>query len=297
MAALLSDVTDTPYADVCATLRAEHADPGSVVRHDLQARGIALYEWSDAMDRFYRESDAFMYELAIWNHNRIKCRMRRRIVRHLKAMMRDGLTQPRVLSVGDGLGVDSLAASRIGCATTYFEFEGPTAQFARGLFRNEGADITVRTDPDALQAGTFDALICLDVLEHVPRPEDLLRTLTGYLKPGGVLYVSAPFHLLHPAYGTHLECNRRYAGRFTLYRRAGLVPIDASYFWLPLIWQKAATRAEADTSTLGWWRLLAARATGVGYAAARFGLVWTDLLHRIRCANDLPGSALETLEG
>jgi predicted TPR repeat methyltransferase len=49
---------------------------------------------------------------------------------------------------------------------------------------------------DALGAGSwdapFDAIVCADVLEHLPRPEDLLARIHAWLRPGGTLFVSVP---------------------------------------------------------------------------------------------------------
>jgi len=49
---------------------------------------------------------------------------------------------------------------------------------------------------DALSAGRwdapFDAVVCADVLEHLPRPEDLLAHIREWLRPGGILFASIP---------------------------------------------------------------------------------------------------------
>ncbi len=49
---------------------------------------------------------------------------------------------------------------------------------------------------DALSAGgwevPFDAVVCADVLEHLPRPEELLARIRAWLRPGGTLFVSLP---------------------------------------------------------------------------------------------------------
>jgi 2-polyprenyl-3-methyl-5-hydroxy-6-metoxy-1,4-benzoquinol methylase len=49
---------------------------------------------------------------------------------------------------------------------------------------------------DALAAGSwkepFDAVVCADILEHLPRPEQLLGLIRGWLREGGTLFVSVP---------------------------------------------------------------------------------------------------------
>jgi SAM-dependent methyltransferase len=51
------------------------------------------------------------------------------------------------------------------------------------------SDITDITAPD----GSFDAILCSEVLEHVPEPTHALDEFARLLKPGGVLILTAPF--------------------------------------------------------------------------------------------------------
>lgn len=51
------------------------------------------------------------------------------------------------------------------------------------------SDITAIPEPD----GAFDAIMCIEVLEHVPNPILALRELARLLKPNGILILTAPF--------------------------------------------------------------------------------------------------------
>lgn len=60
-------------------------------------------------------------------------------------------------------------------------------------------------------AGEFDAVLCTEVLEHVPRPIDVMRECARVLRPGGTLLVTAPL-----GSGLHQEPYHYYGG-FTPY--------------------------------------------------------------------------------
>lgn len=58
------------------------------------------------------------------------------------------------------------------------------------------SDITQIPEPDA----SFDAVMCIEVLEHLPYPVDALHELSRLLKPEGTLILTAPFcSLTHQA--------------------------------------------------------------------------------------------------
>lgn len=46
------------------------------------------------------------------------------------------------------------------------------------------------------RSNTFDAILCTEVLEHVPYPVDAINELARLLKPGGVLILTAPSNCL-----------------------------------------------------------------------------------------------------
>lgn len=79
-------------------------------------------------------------------------------------------------------------------------------------------DITAMNSPDVVGSlldmkfppEMFDAVICTEVLEHVPDPIKALRNINRVLKPGGLLYLTAPM-----TWGLHYEPSDYF--RFTKY--------------------------------------------------------------------------------
>ena len=65
------------------------------------------------------------------------------------------------------------------------------------------SDITAIPESD----GSFDAIMCVEVLEHVPDPDAALRELSRLLRPGGYLVATAPFCSL-----THFSPHHYYTG-------------------------------------------------------------------------------------
>jgi SAM-dependent methyltransferase len=235
MASLIAEASGVEVAEAERRLEVELRHPGRSVAEDFAARGGPRYTPGPQMDAFYASTDAFLYELAVWNNNRLKIRMRRWIGRHM-----GGAGRPLdVLSIGDGLGFDCLHLARQGHRVTYFELPGQSERFARRLFEQSDVAIPMLSDPAAIPAGAFDAITCLDVLEHVPDPPAMVRTLATYLRPGGLLYVSAPFQLVLRWYPTHLRESRRYAGDLRLYEQAGFTLVGGRAGWDPIVVQKA----------------------------------------------------------
>lgn len=264
IARLIGEVTHRPPAEVLPRLRREFESPGSTVAEEVRHRRITPYVHTEAMDALYSESDAFLYESAVWNRNALKCRMRRRVRTRLewlrKALGRAALD---VLVIGDGPGFDSLDLARAGHNVTYHELPGFQEAFARRLFDECGGDVHIITDRHQIPKHSFDAVICLDVLEHVDDPPAVVRSLVDYLRPEGMFIAHAPFYMIHPAYPTHLRRNRRFSGRLNLYRDAGLRLVHGTIGWNPLVFVR-------DGATVSLPRLRGARRLAIFAAGAYF---------------------------
>ena len=51
------------------------------------------------------------------------------------------------------------------------------------------SDITAIPEPD----GSFDAVLCTEVFEHIPQPLAAIREFARLIRPGGILILTAPF--------------------------------------------------------------------------------------------------------
>ena len=274
----IAELTDRSPESIRARLRAELKNSGTAVATALEEAGIAPYTWSDDMVRFYEQTDAFLYELVMWNLNKLKGKMRRSVAKYV-AKGHDGPLD--VLCIGDGLGIDSVHLARAGHRVTYHEVAGLCESFARKVFLESGVDVTVAVDEARIDAGAYDAVVCLDVLEHVPDPPAFVARLASYLRPGGRLVIHESFLWIHPSNPTHLKASRRYSGDLSLYTKQNLELIDGDLAWNPIVLRK--TGSGSPTVSKFKPKLLAVRMVGWYMALGRITVlpfIWGNALRR-----------------
>jgi 2-polyprenyl-6-hydroxyphenyl methylase/3-demethylubiquinone-9 3-methyltransferase len=100
----------------------------------------------------------------------------------------------RVVDVGCGGGLLAEALARRGAQVTAIDLSAAMIDVARLHAEGAGLAIDYRQQPaEALAAGSgggFDTVTCMEMLEHVPDPAVMLRTLAALLRPGGDLFIS-----------------------------------------------------------------------------------------------------------
>lgn len=264
----LSQLTNQSPISVRSRLQQERDNLGTNVSRALHQYGLEPYRWTDKLTEFYSRTDAFLYELIVWNLNKRKRRIRRRIGKYLYKNLRPHLD---ILTVGDGLGVDSVYLTRAGHHVTYFETSAYAQAFAKKFFADYALDIKVLDDQNQIPQNSYDVVICSDVLEHVPNPPEFVKTITSYLKLNGHLIIHAPFYYIHPSTPTHLKSNRKYSGSLRLFEKHGLRLVDGELSWAPITLKKTASR-KTDCSQLKP-KLLAVRLTGLYLALGRFTIL------------------------
>ena len=272
----IAEVTGSDESSIRDCLRREFEQPGANVARAFAEESLEPYTWSEELVRFYERTDAFLYELVLWNRNSIKRRMRSYIAKYLAEYKGSG---QNVLCVGDGLGFDSFYFALNGHKVTYYEVPGFSHRFASKLFSLADADIKIASETEQIRENYFDAVVCLDVLEHIKDVPGFLRQLVDFIHPGGILIAHAPFYMIHPANPTHLKINRKYSGSLALYRDCGLSLINGTFFWNPLIFEKMSNdvkNRKPQRSVLGMFSL---KLGGLYLSLGRFStlpFLWID---------------------
>ncbi len=100
----------------------------------------------------------------------------------------------KLLDVGGGTGATARHLKDIGRAQQIGVMDAVIENHREGIDFYSAADLN---DPVAVEeflaaAGPFDAILMLDVLEHLPDPWTMVDTLARAMNPGGVMIASIP---------------------------------------------------------------------------------------------------------
>jgi 2-polyprenyl-6-hydroxyphenyl methylase/3-demethylubiquinone-9 3-methyltransferase len=102
---------------------------------------------------------------------------------------RAGLAGRRVLDVGCGGGILSEAMARRGATVTGIDLARGPLEVARLHALEAGVEVDYRLVSAAGLAAEspagFDLVTCLEMLEHVPRPSEIVASLARLVRPGG----------------------------------------------------------------------------------------------------------------
>ena len=99
----------------------------------------------------------------------------------------------RILDIGCGGGLVAEPLSRLGGNVTAIDPAGDTIAAAAAHARPQGLAIdyrAVRAEALAEKRETFDVVLCLEVVEHVPDVPAFLRIVASLVRPGGLLILS-----------------------------------------------------------------------------------------------------------
>jgi 2-polyprenyl-3-methyl-5-hydroxy-6-metoxy-1,4-benzoquinol methylase len=238
----------------------------------------------DQVVRFYNESRSELFEQIAW-HATDTIHHRSPVCADLAA----SLSGREFLDYGSGIGSNALVFGLAGFNVTLADVADPLRNFARWRCEHRGIPVrTIDLKRKTLERDRYDVITCFDVLEHVPDPHEALARIRSALRPGGVLFLYAPFgydpvrpmHIVHDdavlrrvrslGFDRMYEWERAFPSYLfhpTPYRRVSRPAVVNTAYFLRDVWLNGPVtdalvrRAKALTSSLRGAAGRSARAT------------------------------------
>lgn len=261
---MIQEVTGDPREVVIDRLLAEHRQVSFNIKREFAKSGLTPHVWSEGLIDFYRTTDCYTYNTPVWNRTALKCRFRAWIGRFI---LRHELKDRKILIYGDGMGFDSAYLAKLGCDISTVEPSEEGGRFAKLVYERNEVGVNVITDESTIQPGSYDLIVCLDVLEHLPHPERTVTLFSDWTKAGGFLISHSPFYYLNDCQPTHLKANQKYSGNVSLFRDAGFELFEGRLFWTPIAVKKASCTKQT-------WRKLPLQ---IGAPLLSVGRVWPSV--------------------
>ncbi len=99
-----------------------------------------------------------------------------------------------VLDIGCGGGILTEAMAGCGASVTGIDMAEAPLEVAKLHLHESGAEVEYRRataeELAAEQPGQYDIVTCLEMLEHVPSPSQVLASIATLVRPGGHVFVS-----------------------------------------------------------------------------------------------------------
>lgn len=270
----ITKFTGLPKSEVEERVWLEAVQPGWNVADDVKNFGVVPHWYDDRMEKLYKEGDGFIFEtMRFWAQPQRQKWVALAADRLRAYCGRHGMAPSlaKVLMLGDGAGNDSIYLCNQGFRIDYFDVPGSrTWEFALRRFRYYSlleAAIRPATDYSACLGSEYDAVICFEVLEHLPQPVSAISDMSRMLKPHGVALVTESFGAVTPELPTHLSSNLGLAGR------APFLFLKDNMFvnWHsddPLLKPMEYVKVDRRSVEL-WWRLVTDRRIGGEWASGQ----------------------------
>jgi 2-polyprenyl-3-methyl-5-hydroxy-6-metoxy-1,4-benzoquinol methylase len=101
-------------------------------------------------------------------------------------------TRPRVLDVGCGNGAISFPLAELGCEVVGADTDQASIDSCIQRNTNERVTFVLTTEELREVKGSFDLIVCSEVLEHLDEPRKLVAAMSDKLAPEGRLFVTIP---------------------------------------------------------------------------------------------------------
>jgi len=184
--------------------------------------GVLNPKTDEDIVKFYEITPFTLFSLAYWHMQRSQRRFRRQVIEHCSG---------KILDYGGGIGDLCIELARRGFNVTYGDVKGKTMEFAKWRFMKKGLNVRVIDlvrDQEALEQ--YNAILCIDVIEHVLNPKNTLETINQHLKANGKFIIT---NLTCPGLTKQNPTHRKIdfdAKR--LLNSFGIFPTDMEWLWI-----------------------------------------------------------------
>lgn len=171
-------------------------------RDEWSAKGVNPADEKQVID-FYNTSQAEVFDLIRWH---AEDEIHHRTFTCVDLAVKNGARS--LLDYGSGIGSDAIVALAAGLQVTLADISEPLLSFARWRCERRGYTVgAIDLKTGLLPTRAYDAAICFDVLEHVSKPIETVRSIEQSLKPWALLFMHAPFgeDPLRPMHITHAD--------------------------------------------------------------------------------------------
>jgi SAM-dependent methyltransferase len=190
-----------------------------------------------ALAQFYNNSQSELFELIGWHASDP---IHYRTLMCLDVALQRGGGR-HFLDFGSGIGSDAIVFADAGYEVTLADVSEPLLAFAKWRCERRGYKVrAIDLKRQSLPSSAYDAAVCFDVLEHIPRPIRTLGRISQSLKPGGLLFVHAPFGVdpdrpMHVVHGDPITARMRTVG---FNWRGDLEGDFPSWLWAPRVYER-----------------------------------------------------------
>ena len=206
---------DLPVASVLQLIEIDRQNPGAAVIQDVRAFDVVPFAMSEQMDCLYKNGFGLAIELASTYDDPGRLQMAAFIICALQEMQMDMSEPLRILALGDGIGIDTIRIAKAGFCVDYMDYDQSNmSKIATLNFEQASSDPLIADRISVIHrvAHKYDAIVCLEVIEHVSSPREFASNIAEYLADQGVLFISECFNGIENRWPTHLQSNEKYAG-------------------------------------------------------------------------------------
>lgn len=236
----------------------EAVSPGAATVRECREFDAVPFHPGPQMDTLYRAGRGVAIDLAATLDEPGQAAMGAFILLRLcceREAIGRGLT---ALVLGDGIGRDSIRLAAAGFSVVYCDYgKSLTSRVAArniGSFREAAPSAgAIRMADRGALGETFDAVIVLEVIEHMPDPVAFLHDVAQLTREGGLVFASECFEGVEDKWPTHLAANEKLAGALPLLAGcAGLALEDYALepFGKPFLFRKTATTQLDQTAAV-----------------------------------------------